>query len=139
MGGRDQVKVGVDTNILVRMFTRDHPQESPKAEAFLREHDIVVGNQTLCELLWVLRRLYKFNAAELRQAITYLTLAQSVTLDSAAVTNGLLFMDAGGDFADGVIAYEGRRLGSATIATFDRKAAALLEKAGQDCLLLSAG
>jgi hypothetical protein len=29
---------------------------------------------------------------------------------------------AGGDFADGVITYEGRRLGGAVLASFDRRA-----------------
>ncbi len=32
-------------------------------------------------------------------------------------------VDAGGDFADGVIAYEGRWLGGETFVSFDRKAA----------------
>ncbi|OWV76719.1 hypothetical protein ATY76_01825 [Rhizobium sp. R339] len=138
MGRRGQaLKVVVDTNILVRMFTRDHPVESPKAEEFLRSYSIVVPNQTLCELVWVLRRLYKFDGAEVKQAMTYLGEAETVTLDRAAVASGLLVVEAGGDFADGVIALEGERLGGESFATFDRKAAAILRKAGQNCLLLS--
>lgn len=138
MGGRGQtLKVVVDTNILIRMFTRDHPIESPKAEEILRSHEVVISNQTLCEMVWVLRRLYKFRVSELKQAIEYLAKVGTVILDRAAVANGLAFMDAGGDFADGIIVLEGQRLGGETFATFDRKAAAILQRTGQDFLLLA--
>ncbi len=36
------------------------------------------------------------------------------------------------------LAFEGRRLGGETFATFNRRAAALLRTSGQDCLLLTA-
>ncbi len=47
-------------------------------------------------------------------------------------------LEAGGDFADGVIAYEGQRLGGETLLTFDRKAAALMIASGRAVTLLSA-
>jgi predicted nucleic-acid-binding protein len=43
----------------------------------------------------------------------------------------------GGEFADGIIAFEGACLGGATFATFDKNAAKRLKKLGQDSLLLS--
>ncbi len=55
-----------------------------------------------------------------------------------AVTAGLAFLDAGGDFADGVIEFEGRRLGGKVLATFDRQAAAIVRGQGRQCLLLGA-
>ena len=58
-------------------------------------------------------------------------------LDRAAVEAGLALLEAGGDFADGAIAFEGRRLGGEIFATFDKKAAALLKATGQSCLLLT--
>jgi len=48
-------------------------------------------------------------------------------------------VEAGGDFADGVIAIEGERLGGRTFATFDRKAARIFAASGRDCRLLAAG
>jgi hypothetical protein len=42
----------------------------------------------------------------------------------------------GGDFADGVIAFGGRQLGSERFATFDRAAAQLLTDAGESLQLL---
>lgn len=43
---------------------------------------------------------------------------------------GIAVLEAGGDFADGVIAYEGSRLGGQTFVSFDRKASKLLQSAG---------
>ena len=46
-------------------------------------------------------------------------------------------LDAGGDFADGVIAYEGSWLGAETFVSFDRRAVKLLEAQGKSAQLLS--
>jgi predicted nucleic-acid-binding protein len=53
-----------------------------------------------------------------------------------AVEAGLEVFYAGGDFADGLIAYEGSWLGGETFVSFDRKAVSLLAKRGQDAKLL---
>jgi predicted nucleic-acid-binding protein len=132
------LKAIVDTNILVRMLIRDNPIEAQRAEEFLLTHEIVVTNQTLCELVWVLKRIYRFTVAEVECAIRSLVETDTVTLDKAAVDSGLSFLRAGGDLADGIIAFEGRRLGGQVFATFDRKAAAILDLAGFKSLLLQA-
>ena len=46
-------------------------------------------------------------------------------------------LDAGGDFADGVIAYEGNWLGADTFVSFDKKAVKLMEAQGVSARLLS--
>jgi predicted nucleic-acid-binding protein len=48
--------------------------------------------------------------------------AANVTTDTAALQAGLSALKAGGDFADGVIDYEGRWLGGDTFVSFDKKA-----------------
>jgi transposase len=55
---------------------------------------------------------------------------------SPAVEAGLSVLEAGGDFADGVIAYEGSWLGGETFVSFDKKAVVLLIKQGQSARLL---
>jgi predicted nucleic-acid-binding protein len=45
--------------------------------------------------------------------------------------------DAGGDFADGAIAYEGSWLGADTFISFDKKAVRLMEAQGKSARLLS--
>jgi predicted nucleic-acid-binding protein len=126
----------VDTNILVRAITLDPPREGKRAADILSSDNIVVPTIAICEMIWVLRRLYKLSRSEVKQAITALLGIESVALDRSAVEAGLAMMEAGGDFADGAIAFEGRRLGGETFASFDKKAIALLRAGGQECLLL---
>jgi predicted nucleic-acid-binding protein len=45
-------------------------------------------------------------------------------------------LDAGGDFADGVIAYEGNSLGADSFVSFDKKAVKLMETQGGSVRLL---
>jgi len=46
-------------------------------------------------------------------------------------------LKAGGDFADGVIAYEGKWLGAEIFVSFDAEAVSLLESQGTRARLLS--
>lgn len=45
-------------------------------------------------------------------------------------------LDAGGDFADGVVAFDGQWLGGETFVSFDKKAVKLLEGQGTAVQLL---
>jgi predicted nucleic-acid-binding protein len=58
-------------------------------------------------------------------------------LDSAAIDAGLEMLEAGADFADGVIAHEGRWLGGETFVSFDKKAVAAVAKQGMQVKLLA--
>jgi hypothetical protein len=53
-----------------------------------------------------------------------------VITDIAAVNKGLDFLRAGGDFADGVIAFQGQSFGGDLFISFDAKARQLWQKAG---------
>lgn len=128
----------VDTNILLRAMIFDHAVESPKAQALLASNEVIVPNQALCEMVWVLRRLYKKSQSDLIDAIRIWMNVKTVTLDRGAVEAGLAFLEAGGDFADGVIEFEGRKLGGGTFATFDKQAASIIRAKGRECVLLAA-
>ncbi len=52
---------------------------------------------------------------------------------------GLKFLAEVGDFADEVIVYSGRELGSEQLATFDSESARLLSVAGEPMVLLLVG
>jgi predicted nucleic-acid-binding protein len=54
-----------------------------------------------------------------------------------AAEAGLAALEAGGDFADGVIAYEGKWLGADAFVTFDKKAVKLMEAQGVSARLLT--
>jgi predicted nucleic-acid-binding protein len=121
------MKITVDTNVLVRAAVRDHPKQTAAATRLLRNADVVaVTLPSLCEFVWVLDSVYKFSRQETAVAIEALCNSANVALDRPAVDAGLAVLKAGGDFADGVIAYEGRWLGGETFVSFDKKAVSLI-------------
>ena len=75
--------------------------------------------------------------ADIAATIRQLRDTKNVALDRPAVDAGLTVLDAGGDFAHGVIAYEGTWLGGETFVSFDKKAVALLSTQGHKTHLLS--
>lgn len=131
------MKITVDTNVLVRAVVRDDKAQAEAAARVLRSANLVaVAISSLCELVWVLRRRYELSTAEVAAAIRALTAADNVEIDRPAVAAGLTMLDAGGDFADGVIAYEGRWLGAETFVSFDKKAVEMFKKQGVVARLL---
>lgn len=125
------MKIIADTNVLVRVAVGDDPRQARLALAELQAADLVaITVPTLCELTWVLSRSYKLDREDIAQFIRELRNSESVRLDDAAVDAGLAMLDAGGDFADGVIAYAGRWLGGEVFVSFDKSATAKLAKTG---------
>ena len=131
------MKIAVDTNVLVRAVMRDDAKQAAVAAKVLRDADLIaVALPCLCELVWVLRKVYKLEASDAASAVRALMAAANVEMNRPAVELGLSVLEAGGDFADGVIAYEGRWLGGETFVSFDNQAVALLTAQGQEALVL---
>ncbi len=126
------MKVTVDTNVLVRAVVLDDPAQAQLAAKVLMDAKLIaVALPCLCEFVWVLRKVYSFQAADAALAIRALLATANVKTNRSAVEAGLTVLEAGGDFADGVIAYEGNWLGGETFVSFDKKAVALLTAQGQ--------
>ena len=136
--GEGQMKVTADCNVLVRAAVQDDVHQARRAAKILAEADLIaVPVPVLCEFVWVLRRGYKKSAADVSDAIRRLMRSANVTMNRPAVEAGLSALDGGGDFADGVIAYEGEWLGAAEFVSFDSKAVSLLQAQGSRAHLLS--
>jgi predicted nucleic-acid-binding protein len=132
------VKIVADTNLLVRAITEDDAAQARKAQATLRGAELVaVATTSLCELVWVLLRLYGISRNEVSAAIRKLTDSANLVVHRAAVDAGLAVLDAGGDFADGIIAFEGLQLGCDTFVSFDKSAAKILQSQGHRVRLLT--
>ncbi len=132
------MKITADTNVLVRAITNDDVGQSRVAEAELANADVVaLALPALCELVWVLSQGYKIPSAEIAEAIRRLMNSANVLANRPAVEAGLALLDAGGDFADGIIAYEGRWLGAEMFVSFDKKAVKLMKAQGETVRLLS--
>jgi len=131
------MKISVDTNVLVRAVVRDDlAQASVAAKILIDAELIAVALPCLCEFVWVLLRVYDFQPSDAATAIRALLASANVEANRPAVEAGLSTLEAGGDFADGVIAYEGNWLGGETFVSFDKKAVSLLTSQGQSALLL---
>lgn len=132
------MNITVDTNILVRAVVRDHEKQARTASKILKEADLIaVPLPCLCEFVWVLRRVYNFGQQDISSALQALLNAGNVAVDRPAVDAGLAVLNDGGDFADGLIAYEGNWLGGETFVSFDKKAVSLMVKQGQQAKLLT--
>jgi predicted nucleic-acid-binding protein len=125
------VRITADTNLLVRAAMGDHPTQSAIAAQALRDAEsVAVTLPALCEFVWVLSRFYKRKSLDIAAAIRRLIETATIQLDRPAVEAGLALLEAGGDFADGVIAFEGRRLGGTVFVSFDAEAVRLIEANG---------
>lgn len=131
------MRIIADTNVLVRAAIEDDEGQARLARELLRAADAVVLTlPALCEFVWVTQRGYRRTYSEVAASIRDLLAAPRTEVDRAAVEAGLTFLDAGGDFADGVIAFEGRRLGGIVFASFDRGATDLVAATGGEARLL---
>jgi predicted nucleic-acid-binding protein len=120
---------GVDTNVLVRLLTRDDPVQYRQAyELFEHGAQIFLAPTVLLETEWVLRYAYDFSAEQINGALRALCGLPSVTVGSAlAVEKALLWHEQGLDFADALHLASG---GGDLFHTFDRRLAATAARVG---------
>ena len=117
---------------------RDDQTQTQLAVAALKDASLIaIGLTALCEFAWVLHTSYDFSRSDVALAIRSLLHIDSVSVHRAAVEAGLAMLDAGGDFADGVVAYEGAWLGGDVFVSFDKKAIERLQKQGREVQLLA--
>jgi len=136
--GQQTVRITTDTNILIRAAVQDEPYQARQAAKLLQDADLIaVPLPVLCEFVWVLRRGYKKSIAEIANAIRRLIKSHNVETNRTAVEVGLSVLEAGGDFADGVIAFEGESLRADEFVSFDSKAVSVLRARGTSARLLS--
>ena len=131
------MKIAVDTNVLLRAIVADDEEQADKAvDLFNTASMVAVSLQTLCEMVWVLSFSYKVSRDDIAFAIQTLLNTGNIVLNRPAAEAGLAMLEAGGDFADGVIAWDGRFLGGEKFVSFDKKAVSLLTKQGHAAQLL---
>ena len=117
----------VDTNILVRLVTRDDAKQLAAAEAFVEE-GAWVSHLALAEATWVLAAVYGRQARQIAKAVEMLLNHKQLTLqDSEAVAGalqGFRKRPALG-FSDCLMLEVARRAGHLPLGTFDRRLARL--------------
>jgi predicted nucleic-acid-binding protein len=122
---------------MVRAAVRDDLDQADAATRIMARAEVLaIPVSSLCEFVWVLRSVYGYRAPKIAEAIRILLSAENVETNRTAIDAGLALLDMGGDFADGVIAYEGRWLGGETFVSFDRKAVEMIKEQGQAARVL---
>src|SRR5713101_2399536 len=112
----------VDTNVLVRLITRDHVRQAASAESFIRK-GAWVSLLALTEETWVLAAVYGRSAANLATAIDMLLNHKDLTLqDSDAVAAALdLFRSRPAlGFSDCLMPQLAKKAEHLPLGTFDR-------------------
>ena len=112
----------VDTNVLVRLVTRDDPQQVQAAESFI-EKGAWVSQLVLAEATWVLSAAYGRSAAEIATAVDMLLSHQQLAIDAPDTVAAALatFRERPSlGFSDCLILEIARKAGHLPLGTFDR-------------------
>jgi len=115
----------VDTNVLVRILTRDDPEQTAAADAFVQS-GAWVSVLALVEATWVLATVYHRDAAQIARAVDMLLDHQTLTLQEpeavAAALRTFRRRSALG-FSDCLHVELARSAGHLPLGTFDRSLA----------------
>jgi predicted nucleic-acid-binding protein len=115
----------VDTNVLVRLITRDDPRQSAAAESYV-ERGAWVSVLVLAEATWVLATVYELTSKDLAKAIEMLLNHRDLVLqDAETVADALDLFRAKPvlGFSDCLILQLARKAGHLPLGTFDRSLA----------------
>lgn len=121
--------IGLDTNILVRFFTHDDPDQTPLARALVNsltaENPGYVSLLVIAELVWVLEGCYRFSKGEIISSLETLLRSSELTIQDPELAWQALrnFRSSRADYADCLIERCGKQAGCLHTVTFDRVAA----------------
>src|SRR5437867_415955 len=117
----------VDTNVLVRLITRDDARQAAAAESFVAPGGWV-GHLVLAETTWVLSAVYDLGPTAIATAVEMLLNHQHVTIQDADVVAAALERYRGNpriSFSDCLVLAVARKAGHLPVGTFDRQLARL--------------
>jgi predicted nucleic-acid-binding protein len=117
----------IDTNLLIRLLTRDDPDQAERAEQFIRT-GAWISHVVLTEAIWVLGSVYGLETDRLALAVEMLLEhTQLVIQDPDVVAEALQLFKASRrcEFSDCLILATARRAGHLPLGTFDRALAHL--------------
>jgi len=124
--------IGLDTNVVVRLFVDDDLHQADVARDLVTrrcspENPGFVDRVALCELLWVLGSVHGYGRADLGDVVETLLASRDIRLEDGDLVQLALwdFRESNVDFADILIGHVNKARGCDLTATFDRKASKL--------------
>lgn len=120
--------IGVDTNVLLRLFTEDNPRQTSASTSVLLSQgtgSVRVSVIVLTELVWTLGRYYKISKPDVIAIAESLLEREELMIEARGeVLQALqIYRGSKADFGDCFIAVLNRAAGAAPTLTFDRIAA----------------
>ena len=121
--------IGLDTNVLVRLFAQDDPAQSSKAAALIEsltpENPGFVATPSVVELVWVLSRAYQADRAFIVHILEEMLRAKEIVVEQSTLMWQALhvYKTSKADFADCLIERSCQTAGCHYTATFDAAAA----------------
>ena len=112
----------VDTNVLVRLITRDEPRQTASAESFVAKGGWV-SLPALAEAIWVLGSVYDLNATDQARAVEMLLDHRQLVLHERETVAAALERFRGRPalgFSDCLLLESARKAGHLPLGTFDR-------------------
>jgi predicted nucleic-acid-binding protein len=112
----------IDTNVLVRLVTKDDESQFKKARAFVEKHQPVLVTQlSVLELVWVLMSRYNLNKERTCQVVQALLEMRELNIQAPAILEAALntWMKSKADFADCFILETVMGASESPLGTFD--------------------
>jgi len=131
--------IGLDTNILVRLFVMDDARQAEKAAAYIRRAETegkkcFINPVVLCELVWVLESAYEYGKPEIAGLLEKMLMIKQFDIDSKDIVRQAVhdYRHGNADFADYLIGRINKHKGCEQTVTFDKalKGVGLFEVVG---------
>ena len=110
--------IAIDTNLLVRLLTRDDPGQVKRAARVMESDDVFIPKTVMLETEWVLRYAYGIGKDAILNGFQKIIGLPNVHIeDPQAIYQAILWYESGLDFADAL--HLAASLKADKFATFD--------------------
>jgi len=93
--------IAVDTNVIIRLLTRDDEQQYQKSFSIFSEQEVFIADTVILEVEWVLRFSYEFTSNEISHAFRQLLGLKNVHVSNPVVSaQAVDWFEKGLDFSD---------------------------------------
>lgn len=121
--------IGVDTNVLARLFLEDDEKQTRVAQKFFAqrsaEDPAFVSVVVLVEFVWLLTSRYKYPVEAVYRVLGVIFVSANVQIEREEVVKAAVYLAerTGADISDAIIAAVAEDHDCRTTVTFDRNAA----------------
>lgn len=122
------MKIGLDTNLIVRYLTDDDPEQADAVEELFRSYEkdttFVINEVVLAELNWVLISVYNYSKANFIETINQIFNTRNITFSKPVLVKEAceIYAKNEADFSDCYLGVLNRNEDCETTFTFDKKA-----------------